>query len=55
MKLDDDLITVSEAAKMLNYSASQIRRFIKAGVIDAVRVDGGRKYLINKKSLNERM
>ena len=47
-------LSVEEVAEILNYSQSQIRRLIKKGVIDAVKVNNGRKFLISKQFIEER-
>lgn len=55
MKLKDLFLTVEEVAEILHYSPTQIRRFINSGVIPAVKVNGGRKFLIYKQFLEERI
>lgn len=55
MKVVDEYLTVSEAAELLRYSETHIRRLIHAGIIPAVKVNGGRKFLIIKRLINERI
>ena len=55
MNSKDAFLTVSEAAAMLRYSPTHVRRLVHAGIIPAVKVNGGRKFLIIKHYLTERI
>jgi len=46
-----ELLTVKEVAELTNYSVVSIHRFLKKGVLKAMRMPNGRKYMIDKDEL----
>jgi excisionase family DNA binding protein len=50
-KLDKPLYTITEAAKLLTVSGDTIRRMIKAGELDAIKVRG--TWRIRRESLEK--
>lgn len=46
-----ELLTIKEVAELTNYSVVSIHRFIKKGVLRAMRMPNGRKYMIDKQEV----
>ena len=47
------MLTVDEAAQILNISRNSVRRFIRDGALYAVRPDGRRRYMIPREAVAE--
>lgn len=46
-----ELLTTKQVAEMTNYSVVSIQRFVKKGVLKALRMPEGRKYMFEKEAV----
>lgn len=46
-----ELLTTSQVAEMTNYSVVSIHRFVRKGVLKALRLPGARKYMFEKSDI----
>ena len=46
-----ELLTTKQVAEMTNYSVVSIQRFVKKGVLKALRMPEGRKYMFVKEEV----
>jgi len=47
----EQLLTIKQVAELTQYSVVSINRFVKNGTIKAMRLPNGRKWMIEKKEL----
>ncbi len=47
----EDLLTTQQVATLTNYSVVSIHRFVRNGVLKALRIPGGRKYMFEKSDI----